>query len=440
MVEIAAVVRQRRSLKTLALAVACAVLLPIAARGLGWSQPVRGSWVRPDSRPQAGDVTLAGGGSGCEIVVGSDEHSAVAQAARFLASDIEKISGYKPAIVAQPSGQRVAIRLMTLAGARGTPPGIARQRLDGQWEAYQIRTMDNAIWLVGSNFRGTAFAAYTLSERIGIDPLYIWTGYAPAKLPTLVVKPIDFIAEPPTFKFRGFFHDDEDILPRPFDEHGYPLQTGTVPRIWYERFFETALRLRMNMVAPYVRVQRPYERNRAPCAAAPLHRSDQHVAPNRRMRMTDVARQHAHVPVGVLWQREKEVGVRAADAERRDAAVRGPEELARVAERVPQRLVWLADVFQVGGQAVDELQRGEFPLYRQHAASGWCSSRRRVKCDRRATPEAGSTSRPSQTRPLPPARRIRSCQGGGCCCTGKPRNPPPPDTAIVPTRGPVGPA
>ena len=51
----------------------------------------------------------------------------------------------------------------------------------------------------------------------------------PAKQPTLVLKRTDFIADPPTFKYRGFFHDDEDILPRPFDENGYPLQTGTVP-------------------------------------------------------------------------------------------------------------------------------------------------------------------------------------------------------------------
>jgi hypothetical protein len=30
------------------------------------------------------------------------------------------------------------------------------------------------VWLVGSNPRGTAFAAYTLLERLGIDPLYLW--------------------------------------------------------------------------------------------------------------------------------------------------------------------------------------------------------------------------------------------------------------------------
>ena len=251
-------------MKALLLASLCGFLLPFTAAAQEWSGPVRGSWVRPESQFQAGDVTLAGDGGGCEIVV-RDEHSAVAQAAAFLAADIERISGYKPPIVASPTGtrgsggRRIAIHLVTLGPSHDVPDSIARQQLDGKWEAYQIRTTSDAVWLVGANFRGTAFAAYTLSERLGIDPLYIWTGYAPDKHSTLVLKQTNFLAGSPTFKFRGFFHDDEDILPRPFDENGYPLQIGMVPRIWYERFFETALRLRMNMVAPYVRVQRSYD-------------------------------------------------------------------------------------------------------------------------------------------------------------------------------------
>jgi hypothetical protein len=224
-----------------------------------WVEPVRGSWVRSDDRPQRADVVLAENGAGCEIVVAATEHTAVKQAALFLANDIEKISGYKPPIVDRSNGQRAAIHLVTLLEGNNPGNGIAADTLRGQWEAYQIHTANNAVWVVGSDFRGTAFAAYTLSERLGIDPLYLWTGYTPEKHSPLVMKETNLIVGAPTFKFRGFFHDDEDILPRPFDENGYPLQTGTVPRIWYERFFETALRLRMNMVAPYVRVQRPYE-------------------------------------------------------------------------------------------------------------------------------------------------------------------------------------
>src|SRR5262245_33906054 len=232
--------------------------LPIALCAQEWSLPVRGSWVQTGA-PQSGDIILARAGAGCEIVVAADENSAVKQAAVFLAGDIEKISGYRPSIISRPTAQRVAIRLVTLGDTTDVPAAIAKQKLAGKWESYQVQTAGNAVWLVGSDSRGTAFAAYTLSERLGIDPLYLWTGYEPEKHSTLVMRQTDFLRGPPTFKFRGFFHDDEDILPRQFDENGYPLQTGMVPRFWYERFFGTALRLRMNMVAPYVRVQRPYE-------------------------------------------------------------------------------------------------------------------------------------------------------------------------------------
>ena len=123
-----------------------AILIAASAFAQEWSGPVRGSWVREDGRAQAGDVTLVSpGGAGCEIVVAADEHTAVKQAAAFLASDIERISGVKPPIVVQPGGQRIAIRLVTLSPGRTVPAAIARPRLDGKWEAYQVRTIDNAV-------------------------------------------------------------------------------------------------------------------------------------------------------------------------------------------------------------------------------------------------------------------------------------------------------
>ncbi len=231
--------------------------LCISAAAQEWSQPVRGSWVA-DGAAQASDIVLADRHAGCEIVVSEKENSAVKQAAAFLAGDIEKISGYKPLIVATPSGRRVAIHLATL-GNGDVPEQIAQAKLRGQWEAYQILTGVNAVWLVGANFRGTAFAAYTLSERLGIDPLYHWTGYTPDRHPKLVLKKTDYFANSPTVKYRGMFHDDEDILPRPFEDSGYPLRIGDVPTVWYERFFETALRLRFNMVAPFTRAHRRFE-------------------------------------------------------------------------------------------------------------------------------------------------------------------------------------
>jgi hypothetical protein len=222
-----------------------------------WTAPLRGTWVQ-DSKPVAKDVTLVGKGKACEIVVSNDEDSAVKQAALFLAGDIEKICGVKPNIVAAPSKDVVRIRLVTLDKGN-VPSEIKAASLKGQWESYRIVTSKQEVWLVGSDFRGTAYAAYTLSERLGIDPLYIWTGYRPEHHNPLVLKQTNFKADPPTFRYRGCFHDDEDILQRPFNENGYPKLDGDISLDWYKKWFETELRLRMNFVVPYTRAHRRLE-------------------------------------------------------------------------------------------------------------------------------------------------------------------------------------
>ncbi len=233
------------------------LLVPGLLAAQEWTVPVRGSWVQTGT-PSAQDVVLCGRDQTCEIVVSGKEGSAVQQAAGFLAQDIEKISGVRPSIVTSASPGASSIRLATV-GMAEIPPEIEAQTLQGEWESYRIHTIGSTVWLVGANANGTSYAAYTLSERLGVDPLYIWTGYRPDYHFPLVLKETKFRADPPTFRFRGCFHDDEDILPRPFDEKGYPSNSGDVSLEWYKRYFETALRLRMNMVVPYTRVHRRKE-------------------------------------------------------------------------------------------------------------------------------------------------------------------------------------
>ena len=131
--------------------------------------------------------------------------------------------------------------------------------MQGQWESYKVATEGRNV---GSSvptraappLPRTHFPNGWASTRSISGP-----DTCPSITIPLVLKRTSFAQAPPTFRYRGLFHDDEDLLPRPFDANGYPLQTGDVPLEWYKRFFETALRLRMNMVAPYTRVHRRYE-------------------------------------------------------------------------------------------------------------------------------------------------------------------------------------
>lgn len=215
----------------------------------------RGSWLAATG--QADGITLVSGTEKCVLVISKDENSAVQQAVVFLAADMEKISGYKPIIVEKATTDAATIHITTV-GDKDIPADIVK-KLKGQYEAYVVKTSGKQIWIIGSDFRGTAFGVYTFSERIGIDPLYHWTGYVPVRQAQLTVKAINYYAPPPVFKYRGFFNDDEDVLPRPFERSGYPLRIGDIDLLWYQRYFETALRLGMNMAAPFCRVHRRYE-------------------------------------------------------------------------------------------------------------------------------------------------------------------------------------
>ncbi len=217
--------------------------------------PARGWRMRTLVIPN--DVVLVDSDTVCDIVVAGTENSAVKQAATFLAGDIEKISGRRPQILSKRR-DHVSITLQTAASGQEQIHWIYSFSPDA-WEAYDIRTSKDEVKLYGSDCRGTAFAAYTLSERLGIDPLHCWTCYEPEHHNPLVLKGTNYSTGEPTVRYRGMFHDDEDILPRPFENAGYPLRTGDVPTEWYAKYFETALRLRMNMVAPYTRVHRRYE-------------------------------------------------------------------------------------------------------------------------------------------------------------------------------------
>src|SRR2546429_7534256 len=109
-----------------------------AAQPDPWAAPLRGTWVRMG--PAApGDVVLASGESGAEIVVGAAENLNVRQAATFLAGDIEAISGYRPPVVARQTAGKTSIRLATL-GNEPVPSAIDSPALRGQGGAYPIGT------------------------------------------------------------------------------------------------------------------------------------------------------------------------------------------------------------------------------------------------------------------------------------------------------------
>jgi hypothetical protein len=191
--------------------------------------------------------------SATTLLIDRNEPGPVQKAARDLASDMEKVFGARVQVVNRPAEAKATTIWIVMKGE--LPKGIERP---SGWEVLSLRAVRNpspastirqAIVLTGADVRGTIYAIYQFSQEfLGVDPLYWWTDHPPARR-TQVLVPIELneTQGSPTFRYRGWFNNDEDLLtgwkPGLADGTGISLET-------WDRVFEAILRLKGNMVCP----------------------------------------------------------------------------------------------------------------------------------------------------------------------------------------------
>ncbi len=196
------------------------------------------------------------------IVVSSKDGITVGKVAQLLAADIARVTGKAPAVLTtdKPKGRNVII-----VGTTEGSPLIARLvregRLDvsairGGWEQYVIKVVDapvkgidKALVIVGSDRRGAAYGAFTMSEAIGVSPWYWWADVPVKQHQRLYVK-ADVTSTAPTVKYRGIFINDEDWGLKPWASQNYEKELGDIGPRTYARVCELLLRLKANMLAP----------------------------------------------------------------------------------------------------------------------------------------------------------------------------------------------
>ncbi len=117
---------------------------------------------------------------------------------------------------------------------------------------YAIYVHDERIICAGADKRGAIYALYHLSETVlGIDPFWYWNDDPIQQRSSISVEPdangLLYSSPEPSFRYRGWFMNDEDCLMEWGTEHSG--HTGMSLRVW-EYIFETILRCRGNMVIP----------------------------------------------------------------------------------------------------------------------------------------------------------------------------------------------
>lgn len=94
--------------------------------------------------------------TGSTIIVDRKQPALVNKAAGLLAGDIERVTGYCPAISDKISrnGANIIIK-------------VDSSIIDG-WERFAIHTDGNTLTITGSDARGAAYGALHVSEKIGV--------------------------------------------------------------------------------------------------------------------------------------------------------------------------------------------------------------------------------------------------------------------------------
>ncbi len=142
------------------------------------------------------------------------------------------------------------------------------EELADAWERYRIQITPEEITIGGGHDRALTFGIYHfLEHQLGVDPLYFWSGIAPARADKLVLDPMDYTAEEPAFKYRGWFINDEDLLTEWMPSGGkrnirYPYYGEVVNPKAMAHVVEAAVRLRFNLIIPasFLDIKNPPER------------------------------------------------------------------------------------------------------------------------------------------------------------------------------------
>lgn len=183
------------------------------------------------------------------------DNVAIKLAADDMLSDLAKIAG-NATTASLPS--KIVIGTVGELGTSAYEPDVGeiQTQLNGKWEAYRVCTQNDRLYILGSDTRGAICGIYHFLETcLGVDPMYLWTGKKPQPRNEIVLRDVSLSSDGPSFRFRGWFVNDEDFLTewKPFDgrrNNDYKYYGKIMHPDVSDKVIETALRLRMNMLIP----------------------------------------------------------------------------------------------------------------------------------------------------------------------------------------------
>ena len=239
------------------------LLLLAGAAAIGNEAAVQPRVLQVREMGAPGDSPLVSAQKAAPVWVDQNDFKVARIAAELFAGDIERVSGVKPELVnSEPTGNEGAVLIGTLGHSALIDRLVAEKKLDvsairGRWESHLIATVKNplpklksALVIVGSDRRGTAYGAFTISEAMGVSPWYWWADVAPAKRAQLFVPNGVYVQGPPSVKYRGIFINDEFAGLHPWSTKTFEKGRKHIGPNTYAKVFELLLRLKANFCWP----------------------------------------------------------------------------------------------------------------------------------------------------------------------------------------------
>lgn len=196
------------------------------------------------------------------ILIDKSDAKVVQIAANLFSRDVASISGKAlPVVNKVPKSFKTLIIAGTIE-SKYIKQLVAKKKIDissleGKWENYSIQHIanpfngvENALVVIGSDRRGTAYGILELSRNMGVSPWEWWADVAPEKKDVLKIDISEIHFKGPSVKYRGVFLNDEDWGLERWATLNYEPEAGDMGPKTYAKIFELLLRLRANTIWP----------------------------------------------------------------------------------------------------------------------------------------------------------------------------------------------
>ncbi|MEO7976889.1 glycosyl hydrolase 115 family protein [Flavobacterium sp.] len=196
------------------------------------------------------DFSIADSNQLTSIYIDKNTDALIVWAVNELADDVKEITGKRPEIIQSDKVSKRGIYIGELSSSFFKTKANQKE-LSNQWEKFSIKKEKENLLVVGSDVRGTVFAVFEITERLGISPWKWWADVNAVKKEKLVFNiPQKGIVSSPSVQYRGIFLNDEDWGLEPWAEKSFEPEVGNMGPKTYEKIFQLLLRLKANTIWP----------------------------------------------------------------------------------------------------------------------------------------------------------------------------------------------